>query len=66
MAEVFGAGLVSSRLVTTIVYRTGLITDADAAARWMSSWPRRAVGWGPLSVARTELALDELIDRHDP
>ncbi len=66
VAEVFAAGLISSRLVNTIVYRTALIIDADARGKVDVELAVQAVGWGPLSVAKTELALDELVDRHDP
>ncbi len=66
VAEVFAAGLISSRLVNTIVYRTALIIDADARGKVDVELAAQAVGWGPLSVAKTELALDELVDRHDP
>jgi Domain of unknown function (DUF222) len=66
VAEVFAAGLVSSRLITTIVYRTGLITDPDARAKVDAELAGLVVVWGPLSVANTELAIDELVQRHDP
>ncbi|MGY4648312.1 hypothetical protein ACVWWN_002108 [Mycobacterium sp. URHB0021] len=62
----FGAGLVSTRLITTIVYPTGLITDPQARATVDIELAGQIVGWGPLSVAKTELAIDELIERHDP
>ncbi|MGY4647636.1 hypothetical protein ACVWWN_001432 [Mycobacterium sp. URHB0021] len=65
VGEVFTAGLISARLVHTIVYRTALITDPDARAKVDIEIAAQAVGWGPWSVARTERALDELVDRHD-
>src|SRR4051794_32748359 len=45
-AEVFGAGLVSARLITTIVYRTGLITDPQARATVDIELAGQIVGWG--------------------
>jgi Domain of unknown function (DUF222) len=66
VAEVFAAGLISYRLVNTIVYRTALITDADARGKVDIELAAQVVWWGPLSVAKTELAIDELVDRHDP
>ncbi|WP_457145164.1 DUF222 domain-containing protein [Mycobacterium sp. URHB0021] len=65
VGEVFTAGLISARLVHTIVYRTALITDPDARPKVDIEIAAQAVGWGPWSVARTERALDELVDRHD-
>ena len=66
VGEVFAAGLISARLVNTIVYRTALITDPDARGKVDIELAAQVVGWGPLSVAKTELAVDELVDRHDP
>jgi Domain of unknown function (DUF222) len=66
VAEAFSAGLVSARLIATIVFRTGLITDPQARATVDIELAGQIVGWGPLSVAKTELAIDELIERHDP
>jgi Domain of unknown function (DUF222) len=66
VGEVFAAGLISFRLVNTIVYRTALILDPDARAKVDIEIAAQVTRWGPWSVARTERALDELVDRHDP
>ena len=53
VAEVFASGAISYRLVNAIVYRTALITDADARGQGRHRVGRRSgAGWGPLSVAK--------------
>jgi hypothetical protein len=66
VAEVFGAGQISYRLVNVIVYRTALITDPDARAKVDTELAAAVVGWGSLSIAKTEQAIDYWVDRYDP
>src|SRR5258707_7305824 len=66
VAEVFAAGTISYRLVNSIAYRTALITDPDALAKVDTELAAAVVGWGSLSVAKTEQAIDYWVDRCDP
>jgi hypothetical protein len=66
VAEVFAAGQISYRLVNSIAYRTALITDPDALAKVDAELAAAIVGWGSLSVAKTEQAIDYWVDRYDP
>ena len=66
VAEVFAAGQISYRLVNSIAYRTALITDPDALAKVDTELAAAVVGWGSLSMAKTEQAIDYWVDRYDP
>src|SRR4051794_33114472 len=66
VAEVFAAGQISYRLVNAIVYRTALVRDADSRARIDAELAAAAVGWGSMSVAKIEGAIDYWVDRYDP
>ncbi len=66
VAALFEAGLVSDLLVRAIVWRTYLITDDIAMAAVDAALAQRVTGWGALSVAKTEAAIDALVDEHDP
>jgi hypothetical protein len=66
VAEVFAAGQICYRLVNAIVYRTALITDADAAAKVDTELAAAVIGWGSLSVAKADTAIDYWVDRYDP
>ena len=66
VAALFEAGLVSDLLVRTIVWRTYLITDNDAMAAVDAALAQRITRWGALSIAKTEAAIDALVDEHDP
>ena len=66
VAALFEAGLVSDLLVRAIVWRTYLITDETAMAAVDAALANRITGWGALSVAKTEAAIDALVDEHDP
>jgi hypothetical protein len=66
VAEVFAAGQICYRLVNTIVYRTALITDPDARAKVDTALAAAVAGWGSMSVARIEAAIDYWVDRYDP
>ena len=50
----------------TIVWRTALITDAEAMAAVDTALAERITGWGALSVAKTEAAIDALVDEVRP
>lgn len=66
VAEAFAAGQLNYRLVNAIVYRTALILDREAAAKVDSELADAAAGWGSLSVAKLEVAIDYWVDRYDP
>ena len=66
VAALFEAGLVSDLLVRAIVWRTYLITDEAAMAAVDAALAERITGWGALSVAKTEAAIDALVEEHDP
>ncbi len=66
VAALFEAGLLSDLLVRTIVSRTYLIEDAAAMAAVDADLAERVTRWGALSVKKTEHAIDELVERHDP
>jgi hypothetical protein len=66
VAEVFAAGAISYRLVNSIVYRTALITDPEARAKVDTELAAQVVGWGSMSIAKVETAIDYWVDRYDP
>jgi Domain of unknown function (DUF222) len=66
VAEVFAAGAISYRLVSAIVARTRLVQDLVARAQIDASIAAAVAGWGALSVAKAEAAIDRWVDRFDP
>ncbi|CAN3127591.1 HNH nuclease domain-containing protein [Mycobacterium sp. smrl_JER01] len=66
VGALFLAGLISDMLVRTIIWRTYLITDAAVMAAVDAALAGQIVAWGALSAAKTELAIDALVERHDP
>ncbi|MCT7657065.1 HNH endonuclease signature motif containing protein [Mycobacterium deserti] len=66
LGEVFAAGLVSLRLVNAIVFRTGLVKDPGALAEVDAEVAGAVSGWGALSVAKAEQAIDYWVQRYDP
>jgi Domain of unknown function (DUF222) len=66
VAKVFAAGRIGLRLVSTIVYRTALITDPRARAKVDTELVAAVTGWGRLSAAKIEQAIDYWVDRYDP
>jgi hypothetical protein len=66
VARLFAEGVVSDLLVRTIVFRTYLITDQEAMAKVDAALADRVSQWGALSTKKTEAAIDELVDEHDP
>lgn len=66
VARLFEKGLVSDWLVRTIVWRTHLITEQTAMADVDRALAARVAEWGALSVAKTEAAIDALVDDYDP
>jgi hypothetical protein len=66
VAALFEAGLISDLLVRAIVWRTYLITDEAAMAAVDADLAAQVSAWGPLSITKTEQAIDALVDQHDP
>lgn len=66
VAALFLDGTISIRLVTTIVWRTTLITDPYVLQALDTELAGIATSLGPLSAAKTAAAIDALIDRFDP
>jgi Domain of unknown function (DUF222) len=66
VAALFEAGLISDLLVRTIVWRTYLIGDPDAMAAVDAELAQQVGSWGPLSITKTEQAIDALVDKYDP
>lgn len=66
VAALFERGLVSDLLVRVIVWRTDLIEDPEAMASMDAALAEQVVAWGPLSVKKTEQAIDALVERFDP
>ena len=64
--EVFQAGRIAFRLVSTIVYRTALIGDCRARAKVDIKLAAAVTGWGALSEDKVEKAIDHWVDRYDP
>ena len=62
VAALFEAGLLSDVLVRAIVWRTHLITDPEAMAAVDAALADQVLSWGPLSVKKTEQAIDALVD----
>ena len=66
VAAVFAEGMLSARLVAAIVWRTDLIKEEAALALADKTLAAEAIRFGPLSVAKTERAIDAIVDRYDP
>ena len=66
VAEVFAAGAISYRLITAVVSRTRLINDPDALAKVDTEIAAHVMGWGSLSVDKTQHEIDYWVDRYDP
>ncbi|KWX69155.1 HNH endonuclease signature motif containing protein [Mycobacterium sp. NAZ190054] len=59
-------GVISELLVRTIIWRTYLITDPAVMAAVDAELAAEISTWGAQSAAKTELAIDALVERHDP
>jgi Domain of unknown function (DUF222) len=66
VAAVFAEGMLSARLAAAIVWRTDLIKDEAALALADKTLAAEAIRFGPLSVTKTEQAIDAIVDRYDP
>jgi hypothetical protein len=66
VTALFVEGAISARLVAAIVWRTDLIKDEAALAMADTTLAEEAIRFGPLSMAKTEQAIDAIVDRYDP
>jgi hypothetical protein len=66
VAEVFATGAITYRMVCAMVARTKLIQDREALAKVDAELATHATGWGALSGAKTQNAIDYWVDRYDP
>ena len=62
----FAAGAISYRMVAAVVSRTRLVSDNDALAKVDTEIAAHMVGWGSLSVEKTQHEIDYWVDRYDP
>jgi hypothetical protein len=66
IAALFNDGLIGYRLVSTIAHRTGLIKGPDALRAVDAELAAMVQEWGPMSMDKTDQAIDALIARYDP
>jgi hypothetical protein len=66
LGRLMHAGLVPLTMVTTIVFRTGLVVDAGTLATLDDVFVDAVRSWGLLSQKKLEDAIDVWIDRYDP
>ncbi len=66
VAALFATGAMSYRIVHLIVNRTLLALEPDILAAIDSELADAFTTWGPLSLNKTEQAIDALVERHDP
>jgi hypothetical protein len=62
----FATGAISYRTVHLIVARTLLALESDILAAIDAELADALTTWGPLSLNKTEQAIDALVERHDP
>ena len=66
LAAVFLAGEVDFRVIAVIVYRTALVTDAEAIANIDGQVARKAPGWNNLSYDKVTQLVDWMVVDVDP
>ena len=66
VGALYEAGLISDVLVRAIVSRTYLIDDPDVLANVDAELAERVTRWGTLSQKKTVIAIDALVEQHDP
>lgn len=65
VAALFATGALSYRTVSMIVARTLLALDADVLALIDAELAEGLASWRPLSLNRTEQAIDRVVEHHD-
>lgn len=66
VAALYRRGLLSSRLVSTITWRTHLVDSDEAIALIDAAVADRATKWGSLSEYKLTESIDTWIERYDP
>jgi hypothetical protein len=66
VGALFAAGVIAYRTVRMIVARTLLALEPDVLAAIDAELADALTRWGPLSLNKTEQAIDALVERHDP
>jgi hypothetical protein len=66
LGATFAAGQIEFRAIAAVVFRTGLITDAEILTRIDDALSRRARAWNALSRKRLADAIDWLVAELDP
>ncbi|MDA4108038.1 hypothetical protein MHOL44478_12300 [Mycobacterium holsaticum DSM 44478] len=66
VAALFSEGLISADVISTITWRTHLVLDGEPLARVDAEIAERASSWGALGQQRLELAVDAVVETHDP
>lgn len=66
VAEVFGRGEISAKVVSTIAWRTKLVVDPEALALVDAALAGTATRFGALSVEKAEQAIDVWVEKFDP
>jgi hypothetical protein len=66
VAALFATGAISYRTVRMIVARTFLALEPEVLAAIDAELAETLTTWGALSFAKTEQAIDALVERHDP
>jgi hypothetical protein len=66
VGALFATGIIAYRTVRMIVARTLLALEHDVLAAIDAELADALTTWGPLSLNKTEQAIDALVERHDP
>ena len=66
VAAVFATGVIDYRMVRMIVSRTLLALEPEVLAAIDTELAETVRTWAGLSVHKTLLAIDRLVERHDP
>ncbi len=66
VAALFLRGVLSSRIVSSITWRTQLVEDGEALALIDAAVAEHAITWGPLSEDKLGQAIDAWVYRYDP
>lgn len=66
VAALFADGVISARLVSTIVWHTDLLKDPDTLRLVDTTLAEDVARFGPMSAAKTAEAIDAVVDQYDP
>jgi hypothetical protein len=66
VGALLAAGTITAAVATLLCWRTHLIEQPDVLDAVDTELAAAITGWGPLSAARLDTAVDAVIERHDP